>query len=264
MIKKLLNTKRKRRVFLTSIIGVAALCFAGLAIVGVSENVRMYKGRVNLMACWFILSQCVYDLNPTERIIDDNEEYNTGDKPLGSWRFGCLYASVRVGGQTVLSRPAYFINDRFNLTKNWNEEPNFSFHFKYFCWNNNRFSKRYNDTSVMAIVGRDTAMEAFQDHKFYDSNAWIEECSSTIFLVEAVDSGVHWGQPGDFNVETVTKERLFPGKTKGILVLFGDGSVWYIERTVPMETLKRFMTIESSKKHDRELELSRYGRAVFK
>ena len=259
MFKKLLNTKRKRRVFLTSTIGGAVLCLVGLTIVGF-EYVKMYDNSRRLRFCWHMLQNVQF--LQCDRIIENNEAYNTGSKTLGSWRFGCLYASVRIGGQTLSSSPALFINDRFNLTKKWNEEPNYSFHFKYFCWNDNRFSKRYNDTCVMAIVGRDTALEAFHDRTYYDDNELTDECSSAILLVEAVNSGVHWGQPGDFDVETVTKEQLFPGKTKGILVLFGDGNVWYIERTVPMETLKHFITIESSKKHDREKELSGYGRLV--
>ena len=118
----------------------------------------------------------------------------------------------------------------------------------------------------MAIVGEGTAFETIQKIKNnyeYDFDSIIfGECRSAILLIEAVDSGVHWGEPGDFEIETVTKEQLFPGDTKGILVGFCNQEVWYIERTVPMEILKHFMTVESSKEHDREKELAPYGRKI--
>ena len=117
----------------------------------------------------------------------------------------------------------------------------------------------------MALVGPGTAFETIQDIQVPTLfEAKLQECraGAAILFIEAVNSGVHWGEPGDFDVETVTKEQLFPGDTEGILVAFADWSIWYIERTVPMETLKHFMTIESSKEHDREKELSPYGKWI--
>ena len=208
-------------------------------------------------------------------IIDNYVAYNKRDKPLGSWRMAFLYYDYMIDNSGS-PRPGEregewdeggkFFGVYYQPFKRWDEEPNYSFHCEEVCWNDNPRSPHYNDTSVMALVGPGTAFETIQDIQVPTLfEAKLQECraGAAILFIEAVNSGVHWGEPGDFDVETVTKEQLFPGDTEGILVAFADWSIWYVERTVPMETLKHFMTVESSKEHDREKELSPYGRCII-
>ncbi|MBP5621311.1 MAG: hypothetical protein J6X44_04780 [Thermoguttaceae bacterium] len=234
--------------------------------IGVKETItikslRLKKKASNLQLCVYYFREII-SRDFGEKVINNYMAYNTGNAPLGSWRLSYLYLINFYDHNDMTFEDSIKNNNCYNPSKSWNEEPNYSFHLDFLCWNNNPFSKRYNDTSVMSISGKDTAFETLQKATWRDVDDIFAQCSHTILMMEAVDSRIHWGQPGDFDIETVTKERLFPGKTKGILVLFGDGFVWYIERSVPMETLKHFMTIESSKEHDRQQELSKYGRPI--
>ena len=276
-MKTTLKFNKRRRVSLILILLFAcALILAGLK--GASywkkksdfEN-RVHKMRFMLNSFWFI---CTAFEDKVEPIIDNYVAYNKRDKPLGSWRMAFLYYDhvINCSGSPLPGESGNewmeggkFFGTYFHPFKNWDEEPNYSFHCEEVCWNDNPRSPHYNDTSVMALVGPGTAFETIQDIQVPTLfEAKLQECraGAAILFIEAVNSGVHWGEPGDFDVETVTKEQLFPGDTEGILVAFADWSVWYIERTVPMETLKHFMTIEASKEHDREKELSPYGKWI--
>ena len=268
----------KRRVMYLSFffLFACALVFAGLK--GAScwnkksdFDRRVYKMVGVLYSFWDI--PAVFE-EKDKPIIDNYVAYNKRDKPLGSWRMAFLYYDYMIDNSGS-PRPGEregewdeggkFFGVYYQPFKRWDEEPNYSFHCEEVCWNDNPRSPHYNDTSVMALVGPGTAFETIQDIQVPTLfEAKLQECraGAAILFIEAVNSGVHWGEPGDFDVETVTKEQLFPGDTEGILVAFADWSIWYIERTVPMETLKHFMTIESSKEHDREKELSPYGKWI--
>ena len=267
----------ERSVLYLSIILLFAytLVFAGLK--GASYWRKNFGFERHVCNMYGLLQDIYYlsMLQNDKRIIDNYEAYNETDKSLGSWRMACLFVQYRIECcGSCYTDPAKnkwleggeLFGKYWHPFKRWDEEPNYSCHHRFLCWNKNPFSPRYNDTNVMAIVGEGTAFETIQKIKNnyeYDFDSIIfGECRSAILLIEAVDSGVHWGEPGDFEIETVTKEQLFPGDTKGILVGFCNQEVWYIERTVPMETLKHFMTVESSKEHDREKELSPYGRKI--
>ena len=276
-MKTTLKFNKRRTVSLILILLFAcALVFAGLK--GAScwnkksdFDRRVYKMVGVLYSFWDI--PAVFE-EKDKPIIDNYVAYNKRDKPLGSWRMAFLYYDYMIDNSGS-PRPGEregewdeggkFFGVYYQPFKRWDEEPNYSFHCEEVCWNDNSRSSHYNDTSVMALVGPGTAFETIQDikvHQLFEEKLHERRPEAAILFVEAVNSGVHWGEPGDFDVETVTKEQLFPGDTEGILVAFADWSIWYIERTVPMETLKHFMTIESSKEHDREKELSPYGKWI--
>ena len=277
-MKTTLKFNKRRTVSLILILLFAcALVFAGLK--GAScwnkksdFDRRVYKMVGVLYSFWDI--PAVFE-EKDKPIIDNYVAYNKRDKPLGSWRMAFLYYDYMIDNSGS-PRPGEregewdeggkFFGVYYQPFKRWDEEPNYSFHCEEVCWNDNSRSSHYNDTSVMALVGPGTAFETIQDikvHQLFEEKLHERRPEAAILFVEAVNSGVHWGEPGDFDVETVTKEQLFPGDTEGILVAFADWSIWYIERTVPMETLKHFMTVESSKEHDREKELSPYGRCII-
>ena len=277
-MKLFLKFNKRRTVSLILILLFAcALILAGLKGASYWKKKSDFESRVSNMSFmlnsfWFICTACEDKVKP---IIDNYVAYNKRDKPLGSWRMAFLYFDYKIdnsgsprpgerGGEW--DEGGKFFGVYYQPFKRWDEEPNYSFHCEEVCWNNNSRSPHYNDASVMALVGPGTAFETIQDRKkdlsLYEAKMHERHANTAILFIEAVNSGVHWGEPGDFDVETVTKEQLFPGDTEGILVAFADWSVWYIERTVPMETLRHFMTIESCKEHDREKELAPYGRKV--
>ncbi len=270
-----LKFNERRRVYLFLVLlFTCALVFGGLKKANHWKKKSDFERKVSkmvgvLFSFWDI--PAVFE-EKDKPIIDNYVAYNKRDKPLDSWRMAFLYYDYMIdnsgsplpgerGGEW--DEGGKFFGVYYQPFKRWDEEPNYSFHCEEVCWNDNPRSPHYNDTSVMALVGPGTAFETIQNVHAPDLfEAKARECASAILFVEAVNSGVHWGEPGDFDVETVTKEQLFPGDTEGILVAFADWSIWYIERTVPMETLKHFMTIESSKEHDREKELTPYGRLI--
>lgn len=266
-----LNKRRKICLVLIALFA-CALTFAGLK--GWSHWKKKTDFQLHILKMGSLCDQlymlsCFWEED--KPIIDNYVAYNKRDKPLGSWRMAFLYYAYKIDSSGT---PWPDPNDNkwieggdlfgkyYHPFKSWNEEPNYSYHYKYLCWNDDPRSPSYNDASVMTVVGEGTAFEKVQTIK--DDNDYasivLGECGSAILLIEAVNSGIHWGEPGDFNIETITKEQLFPDNTEGILVAFGDQKIWYVKRTVPMETLMHFMTVESSKEHDREKELSPYGR----
>jgi hypothetical protein len=66
-------------------------------------------------------------------------------------------------------------------------------------------------------------------------------------------------QPGDFDIRTMPQEinrhqdGCISGCTAtGFHVIFADGAVWVLAHSTPFDELKKFFTIESAKRFDRE------------
>ena len=107
-------------------------------------------------------------------------------------------------------------------------------------------------TNVMGITGTDTAFEV-------QGLDQLQGCGHLIIVVEVADSGIHWGEPGDIDVNHLPENRTSGIDGDGFMVLFYDGSVWFIKREVPIEIFKHFLTITEAKKHDRNIELKPYA-----
>ena len=166
-----------------------------------------------------------------------------------SWRFlNALFMSYGHGFREEDRQP-------IDYEKNWDEEPNISFWAPAYNWTGRpkspKDSKRY-WTNVMGITGPDTAFEV-QDLK------QLQGCEHLIIVVEVANSGVHWGEPGDIDVNHLPENLTSGIDGNGFMVLFYDGSVWFIKKEVPMEILKRFLTITEAKEHDRNIELIPYA-----
>ncbi|MBN2024231.1 MAG: hypothetical protein JW809_15720 [Pirellulales bacterium] len=88
-----------------------------------------------------------------------------------------------------------------------------------------------------------------------------------IVLVETRNSGVHWMEPGDLDVRTMPR-TIDAADGKGISANFGDrvhvafadGTVWALSTDVPFATVEKFLTIDSAKRHDRDVLLGPYQR----
>jgi hypothetical protein len=114
-------------------------------------------------------------------------------------------------------------------------------------------------TNIFAITGPGTAFEAGKQVRLKDLP------DSLILIVEVRNSGVHWMQPGDFDIRTMPKTINAPdGKgisgvlARGFHVGFADAQVWYLSNKVPFDDLSKFFTIEGAKAQDRDEVLGPY------
>ena len=114
-------------------------------------------------------------------------------------------------------------------------------------------------TNMLAITGPGTAFgsDGQTPRRLDDLDP------DTILLVEVRDSGIHWMEPGDFDIRTMphgidAAEGRRPSSRHrgGFHVLFADGQVWQIAGHVPFAALKKFFTAAGAAKHDRQRELA--------
>ena len=98
---------------------------------------------------------------------------------------------------------------------------------------------------LAAIVGPGTAFE----DEFGFVGALPED---VILLIECADSDTYWTQPGDVDVRHVPRTITGGIDGLGLHVGFADGAVWYLDKSVPLETLKRFFTVKGARECDRE------------
>lgn len=108
-------------------------------------------------------------------------------------------------------------------------------------------------TRLVAIVGPETV--------FPDDYGLIGEVpADTIVLIEYADSDFVQTQPGDLDVRLVTPAVTQGIEGDGLHVGFADGWVWYLDKSVPFELLRRFLTIHGAQQHDRDDLLLPYRR----
>ena len=119
-------------------------------------------------------------------------------------------------------------------------------------------SKTRLETNAFAITGPGTA--------FGDGETMPKSIKNvppqTILVAEVRSSGIHWMQPGDFDIRTMPHtinvpdgkgiSSRYPG---GFHVLFADGKVWFLSEKIPFDTLKKFFTVADARQYDREKEL---------
>lgn len=192
-----------------------------------------------------------------KRLVANNLAYNGGAQPLGSWRLASLY-NLQGIEQSGVPQDEW----RFDYLKSWNDPSNKSFHVRYYSWEDNPKSSVYNHTNVMAITGKGTAMERWQTATTSEALSGLEE---TIILIEVGgDSKIHWGEPGDFEVDKITYEDVFPEGVQEIMVVFGDGEIWRVKDTVPFNVFKKFLTVNDNEWRDRRKELLPYSKIAYR
>lgn len=117
-------------------------------------------------------------------------------------------------------------------------------------------------TCVFAIIGPDTP---FGDGASEAPHSTNELDSDTILLVEVRNSGVHWMEPGDFDLRTLPHTINAPDgrgisgeHAGGFFVAFADGEAWFLSNDVPFDELAKFFTITGAKANDRNVVLKPY------
>jgi hypothetical protein len=83
--------------------------------------------------------------------------------------------------------------------------------------------------------------------------------NNAILVVQVRHSGLHWMQPGDFDIRDMPHtinavdghgiSSRYPG---GFHVLFANGDVWFLSDKIPFATLAKFFTVGEANKCNRE------------
>jgi hypothetical protein len=114
-------------------------------------------------------------------------------------------------------------------------------------------------TNVVSVTGRSTAFDPDGQHKM------AELPGDTILIVEVRDFGVHWMQLGDLEigdlhsaVDLVGEGDRFGTAPGSFIVGFADGQAWALRKSVPLEDLKKFLTMDGARQHDRDEVLQPY------
>jgi len=177
-------------------------------------------------------------------------------RPLCSWRVSLIPAFESWHGQWDRSQP-------WNSPANEEVSREFYKFFSYDTsgthWNDPSFVR---ETNALAITGPGTAFGDGVEHP----KRLTEIPQSTVLVVEVRSSGIHWMEPGDFDIRTMPETINAPdGKgissifAGGFHVIFADGNAWFLSDKIPFATLRSFFTIEEAGKHDREKELGPYA-----
>jgi hypothetical protein len=184
---------------------------------------------------------------------------NGTGKALYSWR-----------GEVATYRDNWFFNGGgdWDSSSPWDSPANkqmadFPWQFCYDALVTWEWPKGYSkETSMMAIVGPGTAFGCDGE----TPKSLTELSGNVILVVETQNSGLHWMQPGDFDIRTMPWtinapdgrgiSSRYPG---GFHVLFADGLTWFLSDKVPFETLEKFFTVEGAKKNDRQQVLGPYA-----
>ena len=139
--------------------------------------------------------------------------------------------------------------------------------FAYDGWGDGAFDKRTpssvpNVTRVVAITGPGTAF----GYGRVEAPASLDDIDvDTVLLVEIRDSGLHWMEPGDFDIRTMPRSinsangrGISSVHKTGFHVVFADGTVWFLRNDVPFDQLSLFFTIAGARRSDRDIVLRPY------
>ena len=137
----------------------------------------------------------------------------------------------------------------------------------YFCWsddysypNDSPFPEAL-CASVMTIRGPGTITDLLERGDYSDEDASL---ANMICLIEVARSKTHWAQRGDLNVDALPDDLPLGIDGYGVTVMFGDESVWYLDKSVPLESLRTLMTLDGARNHTRDELLGPYKLKSYK
>jgi hypothetical protein len=168
-------------------------------------------------------------------------------KPLLSWRAQLTHV--------------FNGNQRVDFQSPWDSPTNSALAGPCYVFCQPEGRKTTGETCFLAITGPGTA--------FGDGTspplAITKIPGDTILIVETRHSGLHWMQPGDFDIRTMPR-TINAADGTGIggafrddfLVGFADASYWRLSPQTPFETLARFFTVADAESNDREELLGPY------
>ena len=249
-------------------ISLAAIVFA---IFHYSQMVRQDARLIQTNHCFrqigFALKnhscQCGHLPFPVRHADGTNFAYAEGDDPaakeLYSWRFSIIHNIASYKMDAVFDQS-------WNAPANtpWRTVPQ---PYAYDGWGNGMGDRRVpasipTNTCAFAITGPGTA---FGDGNTDKPRSLDEIDGDTILVIEVRNSGIHWMEPGDFDIQTMPKTindssglGISSAYGSGFHVVFADNTVWYLRNDVPFDQLAMFFTVDGAKANDRETILGPY------
>jgi prepilin-type processing-associated H-X9-DG protein len=102
-------------------------------------------------------------------------------------------------------------------------------------------------TSYAVVTGPGTA---FPGEGTTTINKMLDGTSATILIVEVANSGIHWMEPRDLNIQqmaptinAISGQGISSKHVAGVNVAFADGHVGYLRNDLPAEELRARLTI---------------------
>ena len=86
---------------------------------------------------------------------------------------------------------------------------------------------------------------------------------NVIVLIEVADSHLLWMEPGDLDIQSVTPGIVQGADGMGLVVAFADGEAWFLDCSVPLIEINKFLTTDEARRYDREKVLGRYCKYRF-
>jgi hypothetical protein len=166
-------------------------------------------------------------------------------RPLCSWRF-----------QTAPFLQSWMYLPPMEFDQPWDSKANqfwVKMDNKIYCWAAEEDSPERFHTNVVAVTGPGTPFGVDRQNRLQDM------ARGTILLVEIAHSGIHWMEPRDLPLDRVPESLVRGLDGDGFHVVFADGQSWFLSADVPLEDVRKFLTIEGAKKHDRDQVLGPYA-----
>lgn len=212
---------------------LSAFLLVSLLIIGIRYLVNKYEEYLGIIYKTRMVVASISNYYDIEHRYPDSEYYSDSGELLGSWRYKILPYCLSVSKDEcnrIANKPwtPDFINPSygspFSLTKE-------------------SVNERTAYTNVLAVVGENTIWNQRSKSGITDSG------SNCIQLIVCSDTGIGWGEAGDFCVDNKTEAfNKWPCAIddKWILVVFGDGEVWPLKKNVPKEVLYDFMILDAN------------------
>lgn len=260
-----------RRYTIRPVVIVAALTATMIVLMHFVAESRKSAKRLGTKNSFKLIALALHNASDVyKRLPDPIRRAGNADSPLGlrsepnaeqlySWRFAIIpyIASYKMDA-------AFGHSWRDPLNARWRTVPQ---PYAYDGWGDGVADRRDpntipTETSAFAICGPGTAF-GDGDTELPRSLEDIDE--DTILVVEVRNSGIHWMEPGDFDIRTMPRAINDPdgrgissAHDSGFHVVFADATVWYLRNDTPFEELAKFFTVDGAKANDRDTVLRPY------
>jgi hypothetical protein len=235
-------TPSRRRISLKGAIPV--LLAAAITAVGVSYLVRAARKSALRMSEGNTMKQialALHNFHGTHKRFPAAMYSDKQGRPLSSWRF-----------QIVPYLESIMLDIPYDLR--WDDPANglmSSWAYPPYCW-----SSETPHTRIVAVTGPGTAFDETKVATLADIDP------DTILVVEIAESQIHWMEPRDLPWEAITEATLRGEDGDGFWVVFADGATMFLRADVPLENVRKFLTVDSAKRYDRDQLLTPYAANV--
>jgi hypothetical protein len=163
--------------------------------------------------------------------------YSANGRPMHSWRVLILPFL----GSTPLSEQYM----KYNLNEPWNSTGNRAATAsmpEIFLCRAGPHGLSAGQTSYLALDGPGAVMNSRHPAQLKEV---VDGPSRTFLVIEALDSGIGWSEPGDFDISQTSEPGpggLSSAHSAGFHALFADSSIRFIPKTISPQTLQALLT----------------------